>query len=60
MRADHQGWWSAACGFFLPLLRGRALKMLGKAMRFLLAYLLAVVVFAFGFLCASAFTVGED
>lgn len=46
--------------FFLPLLRGRALKMFGKAMRFLLAYLLAVVVFAFGFLCASAFTVGED
>ena len=29
-------------------------------MRFLLAYLLAVVVFAFGFLCAAAFTAGED
>jgi len=29
-------------------------------MRFLLVYLLAVVVFAFGYLCAAAFTVGED
>jgi hypothetical protein len=29
-------------------------------MHFLLAYLLAVIVFAFGFLCASAFSVGED
>jgi hypothetical protein len=29
-------------------------------MRFLWAYLLVVVVFAFGFLCASAFSVGED
>lgn len=29
-------------------------------MRFLLTYLLVVLVFVFGFLCASAFTVGED
>jgi hypothetical protein len=29
-------------------------------MRFLLTYLLVVIVFAFGFLCAAAFTVGED
>jgi hypothetical protein len=29
-------------------------------MRFLLAYLLAVIVFVFGYLCAAAFTVGED
>ena len=29
-------------------------------MRFLWAYLLVVIVFAFGFLCASAFAVGED
>jgi hypothetical protein len=29
-------------------------------MRVLWAYLLAVIVFAFGFLCASAFSVGED
>jgi hypothetical protein len=29
-------------------------------MRFLLIYLLLVAVFGFGFLCASAFTVGED
>jgi hypothetical protein len=29
-------------------------------MRFLWAYLLTVIVFAFGFLCASAFSAGED
>ena len=29
-------------------------------MRFLWAYLLVVLVFAFGFLCASAFTVEGD
>jgi hypothetical protein len=29
-------------------------------MRFLWAYLLVVVVFAFGFLCASVFSAGED
>jgi hypothetical protein len=29
-------------------------------MRFLWTYLVVVVVFAFGFLCASAFTVGDD
>jgi hypothetical protein len=29
-------------------------------MRFVWTYLLAVIVFAFGFLCASAFSVGED
>lgn len=29
-------------------------------MRFLLTYLLVVVVFAFGFLCASAFSVEGD
>lgn len=29
-------------------------------MRFLWAYLLVVVVFAFGFVCAAVFTVGED
>jgi hypothetical protein len=29
-------------------------------MRFLWAYLLLVVVFAFGFLCAAAFTVDGD
>ena len=29
-------------------------------MRFLWAYLLVVIVFAFGFLCAAAFTVGGD
>jgi hypothetical protein len=29
-------------------------------MRFLLTYLVVVIVFAFGFLCAAAFTMGED
>ncbi len=29
-------------------------------MRFLWAYLMVVIVFGFGFLCASAFAVGED
>jgi hypothetical protein len=29
-------------------------------MRLLWAYLLAVIVFAFGFFCASAFSAGED
>jgi len=29
-------------------------------MRFLWTYLMVVVVFAFGFLCASAFTLGDD
>jgi hypothetical protein len=29
-------------------------------MRYLWAYLLVVVVFAFGFLCASAFSAGRD
>jgi len=29
-------------------------------MRFLWTYLLVVIVFAFGFLCASAFSVGGD
>jgi hypothetical protein len=45
--------------FFLPLFRGHDLKMF-SAMRFLWAYLLVVIVFAFGFLCASAFSAGED
>jgi hypothetical protein len=51
-------------GFFLPLLRGHALKMFREGghapMRFLWTYLLVVIVFAFGFLCAAAFSVGED
>ena len=29
-------------------------------MRFLWTYLVVVVVFAFGFLCASGFTLGDD
>ena len=29
-------------------------------MRYLWGYLLLVVVFVFGFLCAAAFTVGQD
>ena len=29
-------------------------------MRFVWTYLVVVVVFAFGFLCASAFTLGDD
>jgi len=41
--------------FFLPLLRGHDLKMFRDALP-----LLAVIIFAFGFLCASAFSVGED
>jgi hypothetical protein len=53
----------AGC-FFLPLLRGRALKMFRDGghtpMSFLLVYLLLAIVFGFGFLCASAFTVGDD
>ena len=44
--------------FFLPLLRGQDLKM--PPMRLLWAYLLVVIVFAFGFFCASAFAAGED
>jgi len=42
------------CRFFAVMTRRCS------AMRFLWAYLLAVIVFAFGFLCASAFSVGED
>jgi hypothetical protein len=53
----------AGC-FFLPLLRGRALKMFRDGghmpMSFLLVYLLLAIVFGFGFLCASAFTVGDE
>jgi hypothetical protein len=56
--------WSAPRGFFLPLLRGHALKMFREGghdrMRFLWTYLVVVIVFAFGFLCASAFSVEGD
>lgn len=49
--------------FFLPVLRARG-PTIGRngqpPMRYLWTYLLAVVVFAFGFLCAAAFTAGED
>lgn len=31
-----------------------------NVMRFVWTYLVVVVVFAFGFLCASAFTLGDD
>lgn len=29
-------------------------------MRFLWTYVVVVIIFAFGFLCASAFTLGDD
>jgi hypothetical protein len=58
MERDHHGWWSTA-GVFSAA-PARSLPEDVRRMRFLWAYLLVVIVFAFGFLCASAFSAGED